>query len=147
MKIATRIGLSFSITAVIITTVALSIVYLFVKDKLKEEINAHLATAAKSRACHVVSFLENYRDKIELLASDVLLKNTLRTINDNNPDVAENVRVANVELTITELKEALEAVEHGSEIFVFDPYGQIVMSTEENSIGIGRYPRAHARGT
>ncbi len=143
MKIARKISLSFLITTVILVTDAVSTIYLIVRADVKKEIFAHLATAAQSRASHVVSFLQNHKTEVELLASDVLLKNTLRTVIDNNLDYGEHVRVASIEVAAAELKEALEIAEDFYEIFVIDPGGKIIFSTDESNVGLDESANAY----
>ncbi len=139
MKIANRITLSYLVVTAILASVALYIVSLIVSDHLRKDVFAHLATAAQSRANHVVYFLEEHRRTVELLASDALLKDVLRTIIGNTDlDSAGHIRVTLAEMASAELKEALEAEEHFSAVFVLNPDGKIIMSTEENHIGLDR---------
>ncbi len=135
MKIANKITLFFVIPGIIFAIVAGYIYYTACKNTLEEAIFQHLITAARSRANHVKTYLEEHKDKVELLANDSLLKNTLKSILNNRPDSLKDVKAANIDLVKDELKEARDNDEHIYEISIQDPNGRVIFSTYENSIG------------
>jgi len=85
MKIANKISFSFLITAVILTTIAVSITYIIIRKDLKKAIYDHLMTAAKSRASHIETFLEEHRQAIQLLSNREIFKELL-TESQNSPE-------------------------------------------------------------
>ena len=90
MKIANKISFSFLITAVILTTVAVSMTYIIIRKDLKKAIYDHLMTAAKSRASHIETFLEEHKQAIQFLANRVIFKE-LFTKNQNSPGYNEKL--------------------------------------------------------
>jgi len=72
MKIARKISLSFLMTAIILTTVGLSIVYTVVRNDIEKATFYHLMTIADSQANHIETFLEEQKEKIELIRAHPL---------------------------------------------------------------------------
>jgi hypothetical protein len=97
MKIANKISLSFLITAVILTTVAVSITYIIIRKDLKKAIYDHLMTAAKSRASHIETFLEEHKQIMELLANQLIFKEIF-TESRNSPGYSEKFERVKKEL-------------------------------------------------
>ena len=124
MKIANKISLSFLITTVILTTAALTVIYIMVRNNMEKSILDHLITAASSRANHVETFFKEHKTKVQLLASNTLF------IQHIEPD--------EIDTAITALRKSIEAEEDFFEMFVMDPGGKIVVSTEESHIGLDR---------
>jgi len=143
MKIASKISLSFLGTAMLLTVVTLSIIYTVVRNDLQKALFNHLITAANSRAHHIETLLDEHKGQVELLAKDILLKNTVKAVIDNSPDSTKDVRVASVDVATSELREALKSEEHFQEIFLLDPSGKIVISTEKSHIGLDRSKDAY----
>ena len=79
MKIGNKIGLSFLITAIILTTITVSIMYAVAGNTLEQAIHEHLMTPAQSRANHMETFLDEHKQTIELLGSGSRLKELLST--------------------------------------------------------------------
>ncbi len=137
MKIGQKISLSFLMTAIILTTVGLSISYTVVRNDIEKAIFAHLMTAAKSRADHIETVLKEHKDTVELLANDILLKNSLKSTVNNIPDLKDTKETL-ADMAIEELKEALKTEEHIYEIFILNPNGKIIISTDRSNIGLDR---------
>ncbi|HEA68173.1 MAG TPA: hybrid sensor histidine kinase/response regulator, partial [Desulfobacterales bacterium] len=127
MKVANKISLSFLITAVILTSISISIVYIAVKNKFEEQIFDHLMTAAQSRANHLETFLEEQKEKVELIKVIPTFKELLIT-SKNNP--AYNQKL---EQTIETL--GFNMHDEFYEIFLLDKNGTIVSSANRGSIG------------
>ena len=79
MKIGKKISLSFLITATILTTVVMSIIYIVVKSDLKKVIFHHLTTAVESRGKHIETFLNDQVEVVELMSSDTIFIELLST--------------------------------------------------------------------
>jgi len=137
MKIGQKISLSFLMTAIILTTVGLSISYTVVRNDIEKAIFAHLMTAAKSRADHIETVLKEHKDTVELLANDILLKNSLKSTVNNIPDLKDTKETL-ADMAIEELKEAFKTEEHIYEIFILNPNGKIIISTDRSNIGLDR---------
>ncbi len=84
MKVANKISLSFLITAVILTFISITIIYITVKDKIEEQIFDHLMTAAQSRANHLETFLEEQKETVEQITVTPAFTELLIT-SKNNP--------------------------------------------------------------
>jgi len=141
MKIANKISLSFLITAVIVTAVATPIFYITAKKSLEDRIYAHLETTAQSRAHHIETYLQEHKRLVKILASDILLKNTLHALNGNEQDSTSRIEhdvIASVEVVNAELMEALETDDDFAEIRVLNTDGKIIMSTEASNIGLDK---------
>ena len=124
MKIANKISLSFLITTAILTTAALTVIYIMVRNNMEKSIFDHLLTAASSRANHVETFFKEHKTKVELLASKT--------------SFIQHIETVEIDTAIAALRKGLETEEHFFEIFVMDPGGKIVVSTEESHIGLDR---------
>ncbi len=150
MKIANKINISFFIVIMILLGVSMSIFYMVGKFYLENAIYAHLSTTAQSRAHHIETYLEGHKDKVEMLARDRLIRNSLKEIIDNSPNSTERtehpVELASVEEAIAELKRFLNAEDDLYEIFVLNPEGEIVISTDEGNIGLDRSTDAYFLG-
>jgi len=127
MKVANKISLSFLITAVILTSISISIVYITVKNKFEEHIFDHLMTAAQSRSNHLETFLEEQKETVEQITVTPTFKELLITSKNN---AAYNQKL---EQTI----EALGSNIHDEffDTFLLDKNGTIVSSVNRGSIG------------
>jgi two-component system sensor kinase FixL len=138
MKIANKISLSFLVTAVVLTGVSAPVFYIVSKKSLEDRIYAHLETTAQSRAHHVETYLEEHKIIVDILASDILLKNTLMEIIGIGKDSSSHKDIASVEVATTELKETLKADTHLNEICIVNLDGKVVMSTDESNIDLDK---------
>ncbi len=129
MKIAKKISLSFLLTAVIITTVALFIIYLTVSNNLKKSVLDHLTTAAKSRANHITILLKEHKHFVQLLSSDILLIEILNMSKDNPEYNKKRERVNR------RLNAMVKAKNEIIEVSFLDKNGIVVASTDEAFIG------------
>ena len=62
-----------------LTAVAAFVVYMAVQSHLEKAIYEHLMTAARSRASHIETFLEEHRQAVALLGAEAIFKELLRT--------------------------------------------------------------------
>lgn len=127
MKVANKISLSFLITAVILTSISISIIYITVKNEIEEQIFDHLMTAAQSRADHLETFLEEQKETVEQIAVIPTFKELLITSKNN---LAYNQK----------LEQTIEALDYNIheeffEIFLLDKNGTIVSSVNRRNIG------------
>jgi len=129
MKIANKISISFFITAVIIFTITLSVIYMVVKNNLKESIHKHLQTAAESRAKHIETCLEEHKQSVELFASEIVFVEFLNT----NRDTPEYSR--RIEKTNSRMKKILAAHEEIFKVRILDKNGITAACTDESSLG------------
>lgn len=132
MKIARKISLSFLITSVILTFISASIVFTVVKSNMQKEIFDHLETNVKSHAKHIEDFLEWHETLVEVLANDLLLRTAIEAI-------IKSEDTSLTDMAIAELEEVFEG-EHFSkefyELFVVDPDGRVILSTDKSNIGL-----------
>lgn len=132
MRIASKISLSLLVTAVILTTVAVTAVYRVVQSNLEKAIYAHLTTVAKSRASHIETFLEEHRQTVELLAAEAIFKELFSTAKDN----LEYSRISNgAYKKITNVTEIHKEI---LEVIVLDKSGTVVAAAHEASVGSDR---------
>jgi len=141
MKIANKISLSFLITALILTSIAAPIFYITARNNLENAIFAHLKTTARSRTRHIETLLEEHKQKVKILASDISFQNSLKAKADDNPSSARDI-----ETSTLELKEALKQEKQFCEIFALNPDGEVVISTNESSIGLDKSTNAYFLG-
>ena len=141
MKIANKISLSFLVTAVVLTGLAAPVFYIVARKSLEDRIYAHLETTAQSRAHHIETYLEEHKIIVEILASDILLKNTLIEIIGIEKDSDSHTgyeNIASVEVATTELQEALKTDSHFNEICIVNLDGKVVISTDESNLGLDK---------
>ena len=141
MKIANKISLSFFITALVLTGVCSPVFYITARNSLKDRIYAHLETTAQSRASHIETFLVGHKKKVEIMADSALVETALETIVGRESDSTKLI-----EETSLELKEFIKTEVDFYEIFVLNPEGKIVTSTEESNIGLDRSTDAYFLG-
>jgi len=141
MKIANKISLSFFITALVLTGVCSPVFYITARNSLKDRIYAHLETTAQSRAHHIETFLVGHKKKVEIMADSALVETALETIVGRESDSTKLI-----EETSLELKEFIKTEVDFYEIFVLNPDGRIVTSTEESNIGLDRSTDAYFLG-
>ena len=141
MKIKYKISLTFLFAAITLIGIVLFIVFSITTSIMSDRINAHLRTTSQSRAHHIETYLEALKSKVVMLASDSLLENTLKRIINNRQIVSRDIEMAN-----KELRDALETDKDLQEIFILDPKGIIIFSTDENNIGLDRSGDAYFLG-
>ncbi len=130
MKIANKISLSFLITALILTGIATTIFYTAVKRNLEKSIFDHLSTTVQSRAHHIETFIGEDKARLELLTESDLIENTVKEIVRNSSYSTESLE--NLSLI---LKDFAKAEKEAYELFILNPDGKIIASTNEASIG------------
>ena len=128
MKNADKIGLS----AVIVTTVALSIFYPIVRSNLKREIFKHPRTAAQSRANHIQTFLGEHRQTVESLGAGAVFKGLLAT-NKDAPGYSKKL-----ERVASRVNDVIKAHKEISEISLMNKNGIVAASTDQVSVGSDR---------
>ncbi len=130
MKIAHKISLSFLIAVVLLSGISGAVFYSKAKTNLEQAIFAHLETTAKSRAHHIENLLEEHKREVELIAESFQIETTLETIINNHPDSTKLIEETKLEL------EELLCPETGLyEIFILNPDGKIIVSTDQSRIG------------
>ncbi len=141
MKLANKINLSFSVALAIIMGVSLFTFYMVAKNNLEKTIYEHLRTTAHSRAHHIETFLEEHKEGTAIIANSALIENMLKATVSNNPDSAKLI-----EQTSLELEQFAKADRQLYEIFVISPEGRIIVSTNENNIGLDKSTDAYFLG-
>lgn len=123
MKIANKISISFLVTAIVLTTIALVVLYISLSGMLKEVIFNHLVTATESRAKHIIAYLNANRDAAMQLSQSVVIKKLLATPFE---DQAYFLRFNDV---MIRLEDTLEARRDVRRIYVANINGTIIVST------------------
>ncbi len=138
MKIAHKISLSFLIAVVLLTGISGAVFYSKARTNLQQAIFAHLETTAKSRAHHIENLLEEHKREVELMAESFQIETTLETIINNHPDSTKLI-----EETKSELEELLHPEIGLYEIFILNPDGKIIASTDQSRIGLDKSTDAY----
>lgn len=138
MKIANKISISCLLTAVSLGAIAGAVFYSIAKTNLEQAIFAHLETTAKSRAHHVENLLEERKREVELMAESFHIETTLETIINNHPDSMKLI-----EETKSELEELLHPETGLYEIFILNPDGKIIASTDQSRVGLDKSADAY----
>ena len=73
MKIANKISLSFLITALILTGIAVPIFYTTARNNLENAIFEHLKTTARSRRHRIETLLETGKEAIKKLSESIVI--------------------------------------------------------------------------
>jgi signal transduction histidine kinase/CheY-like chemotaxis protein len=133
MKLATKISLSFLITSIMLTSIAVSIIYINVKESLEDGIYSNLRSVALSRTRHIETVIKEDKSRIELLARTSPLPAALDKIARNPRDSNKSV----VELNLM-LKEIIEVEPEAFEIFIIGRDGRVIASTNEGDPGKDR---------
>ncbi|MBW8039008.1 MAG: HAMP domain-containing protein [Planctomycetes bacterium] len=141
MKIANKINLSFSIVVVILVGIASFTFYTIAKTNLEKAIYAHLSTTAQSRANHIETHLEGVKARLEILTESNLIEDTVKKIIHNGPDSKESLQ--NLDLI---LRDFAKAEKEAYELFILNPDGKIIASTDERHIGADESGEAHFLG-
>ena len=138
MKIANKISLSFVITVAILTGIVAPIYYKIAKDSMEKQIFAHLSTTAHSRTHHIEIYLREHKYGIEIIGESDLIEAALTAIIHNDPDSKELIE--NVNLQLNELVAKDEEI---YEIFILNSDGKIIISRDENAIGMDKSTDAY----
>ena len=129
MKIGNKISLSFLITAIILSTVVMLIIYTVVRNILGQTIHEHLMTTTQSRAHHIETFLNGHRHTVEMLASEVILKELLST-GKGTPGYNQELNTVN-----RRTRNLREVHQELFKVSLLDKKGMVVASTDKTSIG------------
>ncbi len=129
MKIAKKISLSFLLTSVVLTVVAVSIVYTIVRNNLEKSIFDHLVTAAESRANHIETFLEEHENLVQLLSTEILFMETLNS-NKDNPEYHKKLESVN-----DRLKAVIKVHKDIIKTNLLDKNGVVIASSDKASVG------------
>jgi len=140
MKIRTKITLAFFITALVLTGIAVPVVYLMERDNLENAIFAHLSTTAQSRAFHIETSLQMHKDAVVQLSHDIFFEKLLSM--EKGGSGYDNI----FDSAMEEMKRAEEADKFALEIFIMDKRGMIVASTDKSRIGLDRSMDAYFLG-
>jgi len=132
MKIANKISLSFLLTAVVLTTAALSVVYTMVRDDLKKEIVDRLMTAVMSRANHIETLVGEHKQALELLSAETSFMELLIS-EKNDPEYGR--KFGRVVGTINNVRKNHE---YFLKISLLDRSGIVIASSEEGDLGLNR---------
>jgi len=140
MKTATKVTLAIFITALIITSILGPLVYVTSKKNMENAVFAHLISTASSRARHLENFLDMQREKVLQLAQSVTVEEFLRA-SERAPDYRDKFNTAIKRLDRTE-----EVNESIYEIFILNPYGKVVASSDRRRVGMDRSHDAYFLG-
>ena len=132
MKIANKISLSFLLTAVVLTTAVLSVIYTMVRVDLKEEIVDRLMTAVMSRANHMETLLGEYKQTVELMSSETSFKELLNSEKDD-PEYGRKFR-----RVVSTINNARKNHEYLPKASLLDRSGIVIASSEEGALGLDR---------
>jgi len=142
MKIASKISFAFLITAVFLTGICAPLFYMIARKSLEERIYAHLETTAQSRAHHIETYLNEHKEKVEIMADSALAEAALEKFKNKESSSTELTKEASLEVT-----EFIQTEVDFYEIFVLNLDGKIVNSTDESNIGLDRSTDAYFLGT
>ena len=129
MKIVNKISLSFLITAFVLTSIAVPILYLTSKNKLEELILNQLLMVAESRSSHIVTYLESNREAIVQLSKSVVIKRLLLT-SQSNKDYKQRFNDV-----MGRLKKTSQVGKYVFGICVIDTNGIIIASSVSEETG------------
>ncbi|MFC1676926.1 ATP-binding protein [Planctomycetota bacterium] len=135
MRIKTKIFLVILTITIVIMVSGITVIGVFSTASLKTEIHHRLLTTAKSRANHVRAFLEEQRDKVELITKDVCFNHLL----------SKHKKNGNFDVEFNHVRSNLLACLHEEfyELFVLDTEGIIVVSTNDAVIGADKSTDAY----
>ena len=133
MKIGTKITLSFFIITLLLTTLAISVVYVVERIDLGNAIFAHLASVSEARADHINGFLEMQKAIVRQLAASTILEEIL-SASKQDPDYAERLEEALKRMART------QAVNKGLfyECFALNADGKVIVSSDKSHLGLDR---------
>ena len=137
-RIQTRLMLGATVGVLSTVAVVGYVSYYIARNSLKDHISDHLQTVAQSRAAHVKTFLDGYKENIRIAASSTSLADGLRALRAGAPDRAAIVAQLNARLG--RLVPAESCID---EIFLLDRDGKVVASTIADQIGLDRSADAY----
>jgi len=132
LKIANKISISFLLTAVVLTTAALSVIYTMVRDDLKIEIADRLMTAVMSRANHIETLLGWHKQAVELMSSETSFKELLISEKDDPEYGRKFGRVTST------INNARKNYEYLLKVSLLDRLGMVIASSEKRDLGLDR---------
>ena len=133
MKIGTKITLCFFLIAVLLTTLAISVVYVVERRDLRNAVFAHLDTASEARVDHINGLLEMQEAIVRQLSQSIVLEEFLST-KRQSPDYAEKFKIATEELERTQ--KANKKLFY--ECFLLNKEGRVVASSNKVRVGLDR---------
>lgn len=131
MKIANKIGLGFFILTFILTTIGVGTFYIVARKDLQNAIYNHLTTAVVSRTKHIETLLELKEESTAVLAQSVAFR-ILLTAGEKDADYAFKFNQALTRIKATQH----ELAKHIYEIFLLDRRGKVIISNDEDKIGV-----------
>lgn len=133
MKIGAKITFCFFLITLLLTTLAISVVYVVERRDLGNAIFAHLITTSEARTDHVNGFLEMQEAMVKQLAESIVLEDLLST-SRQSPDYAERFEIVTRRLERTQ--KANENLFY--ECFVLNAEGKVVASSNKVRVGLDR---------
>jgi len=130
MKIANKISLSLFIPTVITTIILVFIFFITARNNLKQTTFAQLMTAAKSRANHVETFLEEHQHFVQLIANSSIYVELLSTSQDS-PGYNERFQTVKKELS-----SSIGIDPEIIHISLMNKQGGVVCSTDKTMVGL-----------
>jgi len=130
MKIANKISLSLFIPTVITAIILVFIFFITARNNLKNTIFAQLMTAAKSRANHVETFIEEHKHSVQFIANSSIYIELLSTSQDS-PGYNERFQTVKKELSSSSGIDP-EFIH----INLMNKQGGVVCSTDKAMIGL-----------
>ncbi len=128
MRIADKIRVGLFFTAAIALVGSLALFYSVTRHALLESLSDHLNTTARSRANHIKTFLDAYKNNLILAGQDPRIHVALEQLG-NGPSADT---LANVTTVLQELKRTNQDC---TRVYVADPQGIIIADTDANNTG------------
>ena len=132
MKIANKISLSFFVTGLVLTGIAVPTLYLTSRTKLKKSILNHLSTVVESRTNHIITYLESNKETIVQLSKSVVIKRLLM-IDKSDKDYQQRYNDV-----MKRLKETSGIGRYVYGMSVIDTNGIVIASSANEEIGRDR---------
>ncbi len=132
MKIANKISLFLTLAGAILALMAVSIIYLAVRNNLEKEILQHLITAVQSRANHIETFFDDHKGAVEIMSSEPSFIEVL-SMSKNNPEYDKKL-----ETVSNRIKTLINVHKEIFQVNLLDKNGVVVVSTDEASVGFDR---------
>lgn len=133
MKIGTKITLSFFLITLLLTMLAISVVYVVERRDLGNAIFAHLITTSEARRDHINGFLDMQEAMVKQLAESMVLEEFLSTSREA-PDYAEKFEIATQRLERTQkVNENLFY-----ECLVLNAEGKVIASSNRTRVGLDK---------
>jgi PAS domain S-box-containing protein len=133
MKLSSKLSLTFFLVPLILTSSLFPVFYSKSKSSLKDNIWANLTSTAKSRANHIETYLNEDKHRVRIMAESNLIESAIEKINRNTSDSNKFIAEANLIL-----KDFMKADNEANELFILNPDGKIIASTNEKNIGLDK---------